>query len=87
MIALFDPKGETAGLLRDMGIAYELVDAGADLSQYSILRVGKEALTPDGPAPDMGRVREGLKVIVFEQRSDVLEKRLGFRTLTCKPRP
>ncbi len=46
---------------------------------YDMLIVGKAALTVDGPAPDIGRVREGLKVIVFEQTADVLEKRFGFR--------
>ncbi len=51
----------------------------ADLSAYDILIVGKSALTVDGPAPGIGRVRDGLKVIVFEQTSEVLEKRLGFR--------
>ena len=41
--------------------------------------IGKGALTVDGPGPDLGRVREGLKVVVFEQTSEVLEQRLGFR--------
>src|SRR5213078_692976 len=41
--------------------------------------VGKGALTLDGAAPDISRVRDGLKVVLFEQTSDVLEKRLGFR--------
>ena len=51
----------------------------ADLSAYDMLIVGKSALTVDGPAPRIGRVRDGLKVIVFEQTAQVLEKRLGFR--------
>jgi len=29
--------------------------------------VGKAALTVNGPAPDIGSVRDGLKVIAFEQ--------------------
>ena len=41
--------------------------------------IGKESLTVDGPAPDLSAVRNGLKVIVFEQTSEALEKRLGFR--------
>src|SRR5213078_2605587 len=41
--------------------------------------VGKGALTLDGAAPDISRVRDGLKVVVFEQTADVLERRLGFR--------
>jgi len=78
-IALFDPKGETAGLLDAMGIPYEKVGADADLSPYDVLIIGKGALTPRGPAPDVSRVREGLRVIVFEQTGEVLEKRFGFR--------
>ena len=41
--------------------------------------MGKGALTADGPGPDLSRVRDGLKVIVFEQTADALEKRFGFR--------
>jgi len=78
-IALFDPKGETASLLDGMGHQYQPVDANADLSAYEVFVIGKGALTVDGPGPDLRRVPLGLKVIVFEQTSEVLEKRLGFR--------
>jgi len=78
-IALFDPKGETAELLDQISVAFKPVRADADLSGYDLLIIGKAALTPEGPAPDMTRVRDGLKVIVFEQTSETLEKRLGFR--------
>ena len=78
-IALFDPKGETAKLLGTLGVGCQPVGADNDLSGYDALVVGKEALTLDGPAPDISRVRDGLKVVVFEQTGDVLEKRLGFR--------
>jgi hypothetical protein len=78
-IALFDPKGETGQLLNAMGIRCQSVDANADLSGYDILVVGKAALTVGGRAPDITRVRDGLKVVMFEQTSDVLEKRFGFR--------
>jgi hypothetical protein len=79
-IALFDPKGETGKLLDAMKAPYQTVEAKADLAGYDILVIGKGALTADGPAPDVMRVREGLRVIVFEQTSEALEKRLGFRT-------
>ena len=79
-IALFDPKGETAAWLSGRQVPYRAVEAGADLSTYEVLIIGKAALTVDGPGPDLGRVRDGLKVIVFEQTTEVLEKRLGFRT-------
>ena len=77
--ALFDPKGETGRLLDSMGMKYQPVDANADLAGYDLLIVGKEALKIDGQGPDVGSVRNGLKVIVFEQTSEVLEKRFGFR--------
>jgi beta-galactosidase len=78
-IALFDPKGKTAKLLAEMGVQCQPVEANADLSGYDMLVIGKRALTVDGPAPDIARVRDGLKVITFEQTPDALEKRLGFR--------
>lgn len=78
-IALFDPKGETAKLLHDMGIACMPVGADANLSAYDTLIVGKQAMAMDAPAPDISRVRDGLKVILFEQTSQVLEQRFGFR--------
>ena len=77
-IALFDPPGESAELLRRLGVHYQPIPASADLSGFDTLIIGKAALTPDGIAPDIARVRTGLKVIVFEQTADVLEKRLGF---------
>ena len=49
-----------------------------DLSGYDVLIVGKEALTPDGPGPDVSRVRDGLKVVLFEQTAKVLEQSLRF---------
>jgi hypothetical protein len=78
-VALFDPGGETRMLLDGLGFRCRAVDAGADLSDVDLLIVGKAALSVDGPAPAIGRVRDGLRVIVFEQTRAVLEKRLGFR--------
>jgi hypothetical protein len=78
-VALFDPRGETTELLGKLGIRSQSVDASADLSGYDVLIVGKSALTLDGAAPDIGRVRDGLKVVVFEQTSEILERRFGFR--------
>ena len=80
-IALFDPKAETAKLLDGLGVKYQKVEADADLAGYDILVIGKAALTLDGAAPNIDRVRDGLKVVVFEQTSEVLEKRFGFRVV------
>src|SRR5262249_40781060 len=78
-IALFDPKGETGKFLTGMNVRFQPVEATADLSPFDVLIVGKGALTPDGPGPDLDRVRDGLKVIVFEQSVKGLEQRFGFR--------
>ena len=78
-IALFDHKGETRQWLERSGINFQQVGASADLSAYDLLIVGKAALSPHSPAPDITRVREGLKVLLFEQSSQTLEKRFGFR--------
>lgn len=79
-IALFDPHGETQAMLDRLEVAYRKVGAEDRLSSDDLLIVGKSGLTPGGPAPKITRVRDGLKVIVFEQSTEVLEKRLGFRT-------
>lgn len=78
-VALFDPRGETANWLKGLKVAFQSIDAKADLADYDMLIIGKNALTPDGPAPNVMRVRDGLNVIVFEQSAKVLEQRLGFR--------
>ena len=79
-IALFDPKGETARLLAAMGVRTEPIGAGVDLSDFDVLIVGKGTLAPATPGPDVSRVRDGLKVVVFEQTGEALEQRFGFRT-------
>jgi hypothetical protein len=78
-IALFDPRGETGEQLKKMGVRFQAVGATADLSAFDTLIVGKAALTTNGAAPEITRVRDGLKVLIFEQTADVLEKRFGFR--------
>ena len=77
--ALFDPTGQTAKLLTQLQIPYTLITPTTDLAPYDLVIVGKHALTLHDPAPDITRVREGLKVILFEQTGEVLEQRLGFR--------
>lgn len=79
-IALFDPPGQTAALLSGWGLAFDRVAADAPLSASDLLVIGKGALTPEGPAPDLDRVKDGLRVLVFEQTAAALEGRLGFRT-------
>src|SRR5262249_4074294 len=80
-VALYDPKGETAALLKALRVAFEPIEADADMRPFKLLIVGKGALTVDGPAPRIERVNEGLRVLVFEQAARALERRLGFRTV------
>ncbi len=78
-IGLYDPKGETRKSLDLLGVRYQELNAVSNMSGVDILLIGKGALTLGGAAPDISRVRNGLKVVVFEQTSEVLEQRLGFR--------
>jgi beta-galactosidase len=78
-IARFDPHGQTTALMHSLAIPSDAVDATSDLSSYDLLIVGKAALNTGFPAPDISRVRDGLKVILFEQTSETLERRFGFR--------
>ena len=78
-LALFDPPGQTTRLLAGLGVTCQPVGATTDLSGFDVLVIGKGALTVDGAAPALKRVRDGLKVVVFEQTAPVLEQRLGFR--------
>ncbi|MCF8226959.1 MAG: hypothetical protein K9J30_13870 [Bacteroidales bacterium] len=80
-LALYDPKGQTRQLLDDLGINYQEIEAGTSLEGYDTIIIGKEAMTTGGAGLDIDRVREGLKVIVFEQSTEVLEKRFGFRVV------
>ncbi|WP_297035851.1 carbohydrate binding domain-containing protein, partial [Thermogutta sp.] len=78
-IGVFDPVGETTALLKQLGIGFQTISANDDPSALDLLIIGKKALTVDGPAPSIQAVRSGLKVLVFEQTGEVMEKRLGFR--------
>jgi beta-galactosidase len=78
-VAIFDPPGETTKMLEALGVHGDAVQADDDLAKYDLLIVGKDALTPEGQGPKLDRVREGLRVLVFEQHADVLEQRFGFR--------
>jgi hypothetical protein len=80
-VALFDPRGETKPWLKTTGTQFDGVEADANLAGYDVLIVGKGALSVEGPAPDLSRVRDGLRVVVFEQTAEALEKRLGFRVV------
>jgi len=80
-IALFDPKGETAKTLNDLGVAYRAIQNISEVKGNNVtVIIGKDALNLSGNGFDLTKVPDGLKVIVFEQTAQTLEKRLGFRT-------
>ncbi len=81
-VALFDPKGNTAGLLRRLGVSFTPVDARSPLAGYDELVIGREALTLDNDLPSLDRVPQGMNVLVFEQSEEALTQRLGFRVQT-----
>jgi hypothetical protein len=81
-IALYDPLGETAALLKGLGVKFKKVRATSSLSGFDLLIVGKHALTLDERGPDLKDGPPFLNVLVFEQKPEVLERRLGFRTAT-----
>ena len=78
-IAVFDPRGETAHLLESLGIHFQPVAAAANPDDFDVLIIGRNALAEGASIPAIHRVHDGLKVLVFEQSSEVLTKRLGFR--------
>ena len=78
-IAVFDPKGMTVALLEKLGVGFKQIDAAADLSPCDVLVLGREAVSPKGRLPDLAPVKDGLKVLVFEQTAEALSDRLGFR--------
>jgi hypothetical protein len=77
--ALFDPKGETAALLKQLDVPFKAVEGTYQPGPDQILILGKFSITESKVVPDLSSVRDGLRVIVFEQSSEVLRDRLGFR--------
>ncbi len=78
-IALFDPIGDTARELDRMAVRYSLIAEHAPMDDYDLLVIGRNALTGNPERLGIERVREGLNVLIFEQASDVLQNRFGFR--------
>jgi hypothetical protein len=68
-IALLDPKGETAALLKSMKIEADMIKSDADLSGYELLVLGKGALTVDGPGPSLSlEKRLGFRIAEYGLR-------------------
>jgi hypothetical protein len=79
-VLLWDPKGLTTKELARLGVHLPRL-AGAIPVAARALVVGREAISVDGPLPDVGELlARGGRVLVFEQTEAALSRRLGFRT-------
>jgi hypothetical protein len=77
-VLLYDPHGLTATLFDSLGVAYTRFDGGRAPVANEVVVIGREAL--DGQAVHwLSKLNEGLRVLVFEQRAEVLQNGLGFR--------
>ena len=77
-IALYDPKGMTAKWLDSLKIRYRKITTPSDSRTDELLVIGREALFDSGEQLNLDAVREGKKVLIFEQQANQLV-RLGFR--------
>jgi len=77
-IALFDPENSTATQLTKAGIPFNKIDSNADLRQYQILIIGKNAFEHKDSKIDLSKA-EKLNILVLEQSYKVLHNKFGFR--------
>lgn len=79
-IAIFDPAGESAGVLESLGVRGRRVGVADLLDGYDLLVIGRGAIGLDGSIPRfVERLRAGMNVLVMEQQARVLSERFGFR--------
>ncbi len=78
-VALFDPVGDTAKELDKRNVKYTKIEGPESLAPFGLLVVGRGALATDRSIEDIGRVRQGLNVLIFEQTAETLQNKLGFR--------
>ncbi len=77
--AVWDPRGNTAAWLTQLGLSATAIQPGDSLADYDLLLIGREALQPGARMPySPNDLRRGLNVIVFAQRPEMWEA-LGFR--------
>lgn len=77
-VLLYDPKGLTTALFDRLRVRYVRFDGSRAPGADEVVVIGREALDGKG-LPWLAGVAHGLKVLVFEQRAEVLEGQLGFR--------
>jgi len=79
-VLLYDPHGLSAKLFDRLQVPYVLCDGSRDVGTNDLLVIGREALDENSAGISwLAKVPAGLRVLVFEQRSAVLERALGFR--------
>jgi len=79
-IALFDPLRKSSKLLQQLGVPFDLIDADTDTKNYKILIIGKQAITNVNKLPKDFSHPNGKSILILEQSSEALVRRLGFRT-------
>lgn len=77
-LLLVDSRGLTTALFDRLGIAYKRFEGNRAPGEGEVVVIGRESLDEKG-LPWLGKVSDGVRVLVFEQRASVLEGLLGFR--------
>lgn len=80
-IQLYDPKGLTAVLLKDLGYTdVTMLGETSTPDLRKVVVIGREALELGTSLPWLADAMRRGRVVVFEQSQQVLAQRLGFRT-------
>ena len=78
-VLLWDPKGESAPWIRELGLAPKPWKPGQPLGDADVLIVGRNALTGAAKLPyALADLDRGLRVLILEQQLETL-RRFGFR--------
>ena len=77
-VLLVDPRGLTAALFDRLHVPYVRFDGSREPGANEVVVIGREALDKKG-LPWLAKLSAGARVLVFEQRAEVLEGALGFR--------
>ncbi|MFZ2654198.1 MAG: hypothetical protein WAX69_04735 [Victivallales bacterium] len=85
-IAIWDPDGKSSSWIKKLGATSTLWEPKDGMKGVELLVIGREVLKPGEAMPYSAEdVRNGLKVIVLEQRPEVWHS-LGLRTTEAMPR-
>ena len=77
-VSLYDPVGLTAAFFQRNRIPYRPYDPATMPPPTGVLVIGREAVGTNG-LPWFASLPKGKRVLVFEQRAEILEQVLGFR--------